>query len=180
MLTIGQKLENGIESLLSLSSEIADLQSQYGDALKDLSMYNSLIEIQKYLGFGSDLNELLPSIEDVIVGVFGTFWCKIIIDQNDIHKMPVDTGLSMENLNSLELNEFYLDDKMKMEMFGVSTGKLGILRMHLMDDKFGYIILHWGFSLNLTDNNMKFLELLKSQLEISIINAQLLSKFKNV
>jgi diguanylate cyclase (GGDEF)-like protein len=180
MTTIGRKLEDGIEALFAISTEIADLQSNYDNVIKDLSMYHSLIEIQKYLGSGLELYELLPSIEDVIAGVFGTNWCKIIIDNSDLKNMPVETNLNLEKLNEFNMDNLRADEHMKKTLFGLDGGELIIMRFNLIDNEFGYIIIYWGFPQNITNNMIRFLELLKSQLEISVQNAQLINKFKTL
>jgi len=176
---IGEKIEAGIELFMSLSTEVANIQSQLASAKDELAMFSMLYDINQYMGTNSDIDKLIPLIEDVVIGTVGANYCAVILDDSSSKKgNKFGLKFSYADLIKENVNNIFIENLTDNQLYGLNEGSLYIHKMDFADGTCGYIIVYWTITCTANDTKVKFLNILSTQTGLSIKSARLVEKFK--
>ncbi|ACL76833.1 bifunctional diguanylate cyclase/phosphohydrolase [Ruminiclostridium cellulolyticum] len=168
---VASSIEKGIELLMELNQEYANLTFKVKSLENRLAAVSVLIDINEYMGNILHFQDLVSYLKDVIAGVLGLD-CTIYTP-DDIAKMKMDpsflpnTDLYIQNLKA-----------QGKELFGYNSGSLGVLCISKRD-LYGYLVIHHELVDMIDEEKKGLLQLIKGQICIYFENAMLFSKLRD-
>ncbi len=169
---IGSSIEQIMDLLMKMNSEYANLTTKVQSLENRLAAVSVLIDINEYMGNILSFSDIISYLKDVIAGVLGLD-CKIYTPA-EISRMELDPKYLISS-------ELYLPDVKEAgdELFGYSSGCLGILNLLKRGHIYGYLVIHHERPDMIDNDKKELLQLIKSQICIYFENADLFAKVRD-
>lgn len=156
---------------------------------KKLDSISNIVEISKYINSNISNDNLIPMINDMILGILGVVHSSIYLREED--KLILKATNVREQCFNIHDNE-YKDRIENGETFVINCNNADFCRcfgrtsIHsiigvpvLLGQKFiGYIIVEHGLQDFFTNDHIKFLKAISNQIAIALENSQLYKKVK--
>lgn len=169
---IGSSIEQIMDLLMKVNSEYANLTSKVQSLENRLAAVSVLIDINEYMGNILGFSDIISYLKDVIAGVLGL--------NCEIYTPPEMAQLELDPMYLIN-NELYLTDIKEAgeELFGHSSGCLGIINLSKRGHVYGYLVIHHEIPDMINDDKKELLRLIKSQICIYFENADLFAKVRD-
>lgn len=191
MQSVASKIEKIMELVLSLNEDLADRDARIRILEDKLSMFDTLKEINYYMGTELDLKNIIQIVTDVIIGVLGVSACVICLKNAESWDLREHSFLEknkdfflpdmIESFSDQLLNnngEVLITDLSASNMLGLQKGALVALALTRGSNYYGYICTYYEHPDSLSGNKIEFFKLIIAQLGIHLENASLFEKIK--
>lgn len=180
-MTIGKKLEEGIETLMSLSEDIIRLQEERDNAQMELAMFSTLYKINQYISNNLEISQLIPLVEDVVIGVVGANYCAVVTEDIPFkYSAGYNLELEYENLVNTIEDTIQIFDLSKEPMLGLHKGCICLHKMYLTDNSYAFLVVYWALECTSEDKKLQFVSILSTQTGLSLRNAKLMNILKDL
>ncbi|MGL5087207.1 MAG: sensor domain-containing diguanylate cyclase [Clostridium sp.] len=188
-----EKLKMQFEEYKNLSEDtILELTNENKQLEKSLDALTNIVQVSNYVNSFLSSENLMPRINDMVVGILGVQYCTIYIlekgewiikatnvsDENNI--LSQECKINMEKritfiINSNNRESIYVDKKHKGEEI---YSRMGV-PIKIRDNFIGYIIVDHTHNQCFTEENEKFVKAISNQIAIAIENSILYNEIKN-
>ena len=191
MQSVASKIEEVMKLILSLNDDLAQRDARIRILEDKLSMFDTLKEINYYMGTELDLKNIIQIVTDVIIGLLGVTACAICLKSSDSWDLKEHSFLEnnktfflpemIESFNTeLKFNngEILNTDLSQYNMLGHHEGALLALSLTRGNNFYGFICTYYASPDSLSTNKIEFFRLITAQLGIHLENASLFEKIK--
>lgn len=184
-----EKLKQEFEVYQSFTEEKLQVLTNKNNKLeKNLDAVSNVVEISKYINSYLGDENLIPMINDMIIGILGATYSSVYINEEDSvevkatnKKSDLHNSFENERLNSLNSGEpFVINSKIpvyKSDPESEIHSVLGV-PVKLRDKYIGYIIVEHTLWNYFTKDHIKFVYSIANQIAIAIENNVLYNKVR--
>jgi diguanylate cyclase (GGDEF)-like protein len=184
------KLKEEFENYKRFTNNTIQIISEKNILLeKKLDSISNIVEISKYINSNISNDNLIPMINDMILGILGVAYSSIYIREEDRLVLKA-TNVSEHSFNIYDND--YKDKIINGETFIINCenstfcrnhGRTNIhsiigVPVHLGQKYIGYIIVEHGLQDFFTHDHIKFIKAISNQIAIALENSQLYKKVK--
>ncbi len=183
MESVGREIENAIQSMISISEEVANMKTQLDKATKDLNVLETLFSVSKYISSDLDIKTVISVLEDSVKGVFGASNCLVIFNPSySVEELP---EAEYEDLNYDKLHKkvedfLYIEDAKNSELALKKDGSILLIKLAIGEEEYGFLVVHWAFLHQLSPSRLIFLRTIANQVSMYLKSAKLVEKFRNL
>ena len=183
---LNKKIETLQEDYSETEVNIRYLKDQNQKLEKRLDILSSIIDISKYINANVSDENLLPMINDVIIGILGVSYSTIYFKDKDDSIEVKATNIDNKAYDfynklftGLQSGETFLINSRKSIFENTINIKSVVgVPIYLMDNYKGFIIVEHSLYNFFDYEQIKFISLIASQIGIAIENAMLYKKIK--
>ncbi len=184
------KLKEDFESYKKLTGNTIQIITERNNVLeKKLDSISNIVEISKYINSNISNDNLIPMINDMIIGILGVAYSSIYIREEE--KLLLKATNTTEHIFNIYDNE-YKEKIEKGETFIINCENTPFCRRYgrknihsiigvpvILGKKFiGYIIVEHNLQDFFTHDHIKFLKAISNQIAIALENSILYKKVK--
>lgn len=184
------KLKEEFETYQSFAESTIQILNEKNTKLeKKLDALVNLVEIGKYINLNVSDGDLIPMINDMIIGILGVTYSSIYIKENDLLKVKATNVDKMyANLTEDECFNFLKDEKpfiinSKKPLFGRLNGKANVhsligVPITLRENLIGYIVVEHTLYDFFNYEHITFISSIANQIGIALENSFLYHKVR--
>ncbi|WP_077832332.1 sensor domain-containing diguanylate cyclase [Clostridium felsineum] len=185
-----EKLKNEFSTYQNFAeAQIQRMNGKNTELEKKLDILTNIIEVSKYINSNISADNLIPMINDMIIGILGVTYSTIYLVENN-EKLIVKASNVMENYNVIVNPAFstFSDNRpvvinSKKPLFKEFKNKLEVhsiigVPITLRDNFRGYIIVEHTLYDFFSHGHIKFISSIANQIAIAIENSFLYNKVK--
>jgi diguanylate cyclase (GGDEF)-like protein len=184
------QLQEEFENYKRFTNNTIQIISEKNIALeKKLDSISNIVEISKYINSNISNDNLIPMINDMILGILGVAYSSIYLREED--KLVLKATNVTEHSFNIYDND-YKDKIENAETFIINCENSTFCRNHgrtnihsiigvpvMLGQKYiGYIIVEHGLQDYFTNDHIKFIKAISNQIAIALENSQLYKKVK--
>ena len=188
-----EKLSSQFNDYKNLTqAKIEKLEKENKDLEKSLDALSNIVQVSNYVNSFLSSENLIPMINDMIVGILGVKYCTIyILENNNLVIKATNTSegenrLSEKCKRNMEKRitfitncneETYICEGEKPD-YNKIYSRMGV-PIRIRDNFIGYIIVDHTHNEYFTEENEKFVNAISNQIAIAIENSILYTEIKN-
>ncbi len=182
-----------INMAINVGTEVAKKEAYIKELEEKISMLATYRDVNQYIGTKLEIEDLLQTIKDIVIGVLGVSECCIALlnakENNNTYKIIEESTLGenksiITNQKIIELNkelttrdgEIVLRNMEITEFWGFNKGAFLARALKRKDVVFGLIAIYFNNYEGLNDIKIELFKLISNQLELHLENTYLIQK----